>query len=98
MYVIISEFYIEANYCIYKDKPRISEHLIFEININDINKFNIMTMNCPSCGTMMVWLNGSIMHDQQINYYECRHCKIKLNTLSDGSYEVTQQDNEQKLE
>ena len=57
-----------------------------------------MTMNCPQCGTLMVWLNGSIMHDQQINYYECRNCKIKLNTLSDGKYEITQQENEQRLE
>jgi len=43
-------------------------------------------------------LNGSIVHDQQINYYECRNCKIKLNTLPDGSYEITQQDKEQILE
>jgi predicted RNA-binding Zn-ribbon protein involved in translation (DUF1610 family) len=66
--------------------------------INDINQISTMTMNCPSCGTLMIWLNGSIMHDQQINFYECRNCKIKLNTLSDGSYEITQQDNEQRLE
>jgi len=57
-----------------------------------------MTMNCPLCGTLMIWLNGSIMHDQQINYYECRNCKIKLNTLSDGSYEMTEQPKEQQLE
>ena len=57
-----------------------------------------MTMNCPSCGTLMIWLNGSIMHDQQINYYECRNCKIKLNTLSDGSYEITEQPKGQQLE
>ena len=55
-------------------------------------------MNCPSCGTLMVWLNGSIMHDQQINYYECRNCNIKLNTLSDGTYEITEQPEEQRLE
>jgi len=66
--------------------------------MSDINSFIVMTMNCPSCGTLMVWLNGSIVHDQQINYYECRNCKIKLNTLPDGSYEITQQDNEQLLE
>jgi len=66
--------------------------------INDINQISTMTMNCPSCGTLMIWLNGSIVHDQQINFYECRNCKIKLNTLSDGSYEITQQDNEQRLE
>ena len=66
--------------------------------INDINQISTMTMNCPSCGTLMIWLNGTIMHDQQVNYYECRNCKIKLNTLSDGSYEITQQDSEQRLE
>lgn len=66
--------------------------------INDINQFSTVSMNCPSCGTLMIWLNGSIVHDQQINFYECRNCKIKLNTLSDGSYEITQQDNEQRLE
>ena len=57
-----------------------------------------MTMNCPQCGTLMVWLNGSIVHDQGINYYECRNCKIKLNTLSDGTYEITQQETEQTVE
>ena len=66
--------------------------------INDINQISTVTMNCPSCGTLMIWLNGSIVHDQQINFYECRNCKIKLNTLSDGSYEITQQDSEQRLE
>ncbi|MGE5821669.1 MAG: hypothetical protein ACM31M_03690 [Nitrososphaerota archaeon] len=71
---------------------------LFEMIINDINQISTMTMNCPSCGTLMIWLNGSIMHDQQINFYECRNCKIKLNTLSDGSYEITQQDSEHRLE
>ncbi len=55
-------------------------------------------MNCPQCGTLMVWLNGSIVHNHDIDYYECRNCKIKLNTLQDGSYEITQRDNEQGLE
>jgi predicted RNA-binding Zn-ribbon protein involved in translation (DUF1610 family) len=71
---------------------------LFEMIISDINQISTMTMNCPSCGTLMIWLNGSIMHDQQINFYECRNCKIKLNTLSDGSYEITQQDSEHQLE
>jgi endogenous inhibitor of DNA gyrase (YacG/DUF329 family) len=57
-----------------------------------------MTMNCPQCGALMVWLNGSIVHTHDIDYYECRNCKIKLNTLQDGSYEITQRDNEQGLE
>ena len=57
-----------------------------------------MTMNCPQCGALMVWLNGSIVHNHDIDYYECRNCKIKLNTLQDGSYEITQRDNEQGLE
>jgi len=57
-----------------------------------------MTMNCPSCGTLMIWLNGSIVHQQQINYYECRNCKINVNTLSDGSYEIAHQRDDQVLE
>ena len=57
-----------------------------------------MTMNCPQCGALMVWLNGSIVHNHDIDYYECRNCKINLNTLQDGSYEITQRDNEQGLE
>ena len=35
-----------------------------------------MTMNCPLCGALMVWLNGSIMHDPPINYYQCRNDNI----------------------
>ncbi|HEY7777772.1 MAG TPA: hypothetical protein VIA09_04455 [Nitrososphaeraceae archaeon] len=57
-----------------------------------------MTMNCPQCGTMMIWLNGSIVHNHDIDYYECRNCKIKLNTLPDGTYEITQHNNEEGLE
>lgn len=55
-------------------------------------------MNCPQCGTLMVWLNGSIVHSHDIDYYECRNCKIKLNTLPDGTYEITQRSDEQELE
>jgi len=80
------------------DHISVFQRLVFKINISENNQSNVMTMNCPQCGTLMVWLNGSIMHDQQINYYECRNCKIKLNTLSDGTYEITQQENEQRLE
>ena len=80
------------------DQISVIQRHLFKINISENNKCNVMTMNCPQCGTLMVWLNGSIMHEQQINYYECRNCKIKLNTLSDGTYEITQQENEQRLE
>ena len=80
------------------DHISVFQRHVFKINISENNQSNVMTMNCPQCGTLMVWLNGSIMHDQQINYYECRNCKIKLNTLSDGTHEITQQENEQRLE
>ena len=36
-----------------------------------------MTMNCPLCGTMMVWLNGSILHERLVKNY-------------DGSYELAE--------
>jgi hypothetical protein len=45
-------------------------------------------MNCPSCGTIMVWLNGSIMHDTPVKNYECRICHLSVIKYSDGDYEV----------
>jgi DNA-directed RNA polymerase subunit M/transcription elongation factor TFIIS len=47
-----------------------------------------MTMPCPNCGSLMVWLNGSISHIRAINYYECRNCHIKVTRQPDGSYEI----------
>ena len=81
-----------------RDHISVFQSHLFKINISENNQSSVMTMNCPQCGTLMIWLNGSIMHEQQINYYECRNCKIKLNTLSDGTYEITQEENEQRLE
>ncbi|MFY9873462.1 MAG: hypothetical protein WAK17_27460 [Candidatus Nitrosopolaris sp.] len=49
---------------------------------------NNMTMNCPLCGTLMVWLNGSIMHDPPINYYQCRNDNIYVTKFQDGTYEI----------
>lgn len=37
-----------------------------------------MTMSCLRCGNMMIWINGSISHRHDINYYECKHCNIKV--------------------
>ncbi len=37
-----------------------------------------MTMSCLRCGNLMIWLNGSISHSRDTNYYECRNCKIKV--------------------
>jgi DNA-directed RNA polymerase subunit RPC12/RpoP len=37
-----------------------------------------MTMSCLRCGNMMIWLNGSISHRHDIQYYECKHCNIKV--------------------
>ncbi|MGI0037313.1 MAG: hypothetical protein ACRD99_03035 [Nitrososphaera sp.] len=45
-------------------------------------------MNCPSCGTIMVWLNGSIMHDPPVKNYECRVCHLSVTKYADGDYDV----------
>ena len=47
-----------------------------------------MTMNCPLCGVLMVWLNGSISHDSPINYYQCRNDNIYVTKFEDGTYEI----------
>jgi DNA-directed RNA polymerase subunit RPC12/RpoP len=44
-----------------------------------------MTMACLRCGKLMVWLNGSISHTHDTNYYECRNCKIKVIKYSDDN-------------
>jgi hypothetical protein len=49
-----------------------------------------MTMNCPNCGSLMVWLNGSISHERIVNYYECRNCFIRVTKYPDGTYEITE--------
>ncbi len=61
-----------------------------EMIINDINYIFIMTMGCPLCGAMMVWLNGSISHDPPVKQYECRNCNIRLIKQPDGSHEIVQ--------
>jgi hypothetical protein len=45
-------------------------------------------MNCPSCGAMMVWLNGSVLHDPPVKEYECRRCQLFVVKYPDGSYEA----------
>ena len=47
-----------------------------------------MTMYCPNCGTLMVWKNGSILHDPPIKRYECGYCEIIVTKYMDGSYEI----------
>ena len=47
-----------------------------------------MTMNCPLCGALMVWLNGSITNDPSINYYQCRNDNIYVTHYRDGTYEI----------
>jgi transposase-like protein len=49
-----------------------------------------MTMGCPLCGSMMVWLNGSICHDPPVKQYECRNCNIRVIKQPDGKYEIIQ--------
>lgn len=47
-----------------------------------------MTMYCPNCGALMVWKNGSIMHDRPTKRYECGYCEIIVTKYSDGRYET----------
>jgi len=61
----------------------------------DLHLF-FMTMNCPLCGTMMVWLNGSISHDPPVKYYLCRICNVNVTKQPDESYEVTKVKADQK--
>ncbi len=37
-----------------------------------------MTMACSRCGKMMIWLNGSISHTHENNFYECKNCRVKV--------------------
>ena len=45
-------------------------------------------MNCPSCGTIMVWLNGSVLHDPPEKIYECRNCQLSVVKHSTGDYDM----------
>ena len=47
-----------------------------------------MSMNCPLCGVLMVWLNGSISHDSPMKYYQCRNDNIYVTKFEDGTYEI----------
>jgi len=47
-----------------------------------------MTMNCPLCGSLMVWLNGSISHDRPVKQYQCRVCNIFVYKQLDDSYQI----------
>ena len=47
-----------------------------------------MTMYCPNCGTLMVWKNGTILHDPPTKRYECGYCEIIVTKYIDGSYEI----------
>ena len=53
--------------------------------IRDIIFSSNMTMNCPLCGALMVWLNGSITNDPSINYYQCRNDNIYVTHYRDGN-------------
>jgi hypothetical protein len=53
-------------------------------------------MNCPSCGVIMVWLNGSVLHDTPVKNYECRRCQQFVIKYSDGSYETKPIEPQQK--
>ena len=45
-------------------------------------------MNCPNCGAIMVWLNGSVLHDLPVKHYECRTCQLFVVKYPDGNYEA----------
>ena len=45
-------------------------------------------MNCPSCGAVMVWLNGSVLHDPPVKFYQCRRCGINATKWADGTVET----------
>lgn len=45
-------------------------------------------MNCPNCGAIMIWLNGSVLHDPPVKQYECKVCKLFVVKYQDDSYEV----------
>jgi hypothetical protein len=47
-----------------------------------------MTMKCPVCGNIMIWLNGSISHDPPIKYYSCRDCMIGVSKYSETNYDI----------
>ncbi|HEY7508143.1 hypothetical protein [Candidatus Nitrososphaera sp. FF02] len=47
-------------------------------------------MNCPACGAIMVWLNGSVLHDPPTKFYQCRRCNINVTKLADGTIESDQ--------
>ena len=53
-------------------------------------------MNCPNCGAIMVWLNGSVLHDPPVKQYECRRCQIFLVKYADGNYEIMSAEPEQQ--
>ncbi len=80
-------------YQVFNDISRLktqSHLLVAKMIINDINFIFTMTMGCPLCGSMMVWLNGSISHDPPVKQYECRNSNIRVIKQPDGSYEIIQ--------
>jgi hypothetical protein len=53
-------------------------------------------MNCPACGAVMVWLNGSVLHDPPVKHYECRNCQLFVVKYPDGNYDIKQIEPEQQ--
>lgn len=45
-------------------------------------------MNCPSCSAIMIWLNGSVLHDPPVKEYECRTCQLSVTSYPDGNYKA----------
>ncbi len=45
-------------------------------------------MNCPLCGALMVWLNGSVLHNPPTKYYQCKNDTVYVMEFEDGTYEI----------
>ncbi|MDQ3883230.1 MAG: hypothetical protein M3243_04160 [Thermoproteota archaeon] len=61
---------------------------IRHINSLTLKLIHTLMMNCPNCGAIMVWLNGSVLHDPPVKQYECRECKLFVVKYQDGNYDV----------
>jgi predicted RNA-binding Zn-ribbon protein involved in translation (DUF1610 family) len=58
------------------------------INAELLPSPDLYMMNCPNCGAIMIWLNGSVLHDPPVKQYECRDCRLFVVKYQDGNYEV----------
>jgi len=62
--------------------------VIVKINILTDGRSYFCMQNCPACGAIMVWLNGSVLHDPPTKFYKCRSCGLDVTKLPDGTLEM----------